>query len=160
MSTPQLLVAWIGEMVVSSDEGSTLVAYGLGSCVALAAWDPIARVGGLAHFMLPSDRVEGDGPPVKSVDDGLPRFLDAFRSAGGHPARSRFRAAGGAAMLTVVASNLDIGRRNAEAVSIGLARLGLRLHASEVGGSVGRTVRLDVGSGRLIVKSLSSVSVL
>ena len=51
---PSLLVAGIGEMVMSSRLGAHLVAYGLGSCIALAVWDPRTRVAGLAHFMLPT----------------------------------------------------------------------------------------------------------
>jgi chemotaxis protein CheD len=150
-----LLVAGIGEMVLSADPNVTLVAYGLGSCVALVAWDSVAHVGGLAHFMLPSG--QADGLPVKFVDAGLPTFLRAFRSAGGHPQRSELKAVGGAAMLALASNGLEIGRRNADAVLAALDAAGLRLHASELGGKSGRTVQLSVGTGRLLVKSIDVV---
>ena len=50
----EVLVAGIGEMVITTNPNAALIAYGLGSCVALSMWDPMACVAGLAHFMLPS----------------------------------------------------------------------------------------------------------
>lgn len=153
---PALLVAGIGEMVLSSDPGALLVAYGLGSCVALAAWDARTRVGGLAHFMLPAGQA-GGGSPVKFIDSGLGSFLDAFEKRGGLPGRAVLKAAGGAAMLTV-GGGLAIGKRNAESIQTALGERGLRLSASALGGNAGRTVQLDVASGRFLIKSLSSVT--
>ncbi len=155
--TPGLLVAGIGEMVLSRDPRATLVAYGLGSCVALAAWDPLTKVGGLAHFMLPAGPANG-GPPVKFIDSGLEPFFGAFAKNGGLPSRARLKAVGGAAMLSIGSGTLEIGRRNADALTAALASNGLRLVASELGGSRGRTVQLEVGTGRLLVKSLSTTS--
>lgn len=153
-----LLVAGIGEMVVSRDPRTTLVAYGLGSCVALSAWDPKTMVGGLAHFMLPAG--PAGGPPVKFVDGGLQAFLDGFSREGGRMRHARYKSAGGAAMLSIVSGGLEIGRRNADAVTAGLAALGLTLHARDFGGTSGRTVQLEVATGRLLVKSMSSVTTL
>ena len=98
----QLLVAGIGDMVFSRDTDKTLVAYGLGSCVGLSAWDPVSRVGGLAHFMLPAGDDAGGGP-VKFVDGGFERFVRTFAQHGGHARRAHFKAAGGASMLTMLA---------------------------------------------------------
>jgi len=153
-----LLVAGIGEMVLSRDPKITLVAYGLGSCVALAAWDPRTSVGGLAHFMLPAG--PPGGPPVKFIDGGLQAFLDGFVRQGGRPHHAQLKGAGGAAMLSIVSGGLEIGRRNAEAVAAGLAALGLTLHARDFGGTSGRTVQLEVATGRLLVKSVSTVTTL
>lgn len=155
---PQLLVAGIGEMVISKDPRATLVAYGLGSCVGLAAWDPTTSVGGLAHFMLPVG--PAGGPPVKFIEGGLQAFLDGFARHGGRPGRAQLKGAGGASMLTISTGGLEIGRRNAEAIVAGLAALGLTLHARDLGGTAGRTVQLEVGTGRLSVKKLSTVTVL
>jgi chemotaxis protein CheD len=152
-AVPGPLVAGIGELVISVDRGDTLVAYGLGSCVGLTAWDPRTGAAALAHFMLPSGT--GGGAPVKFVDQGFKRFLDAFRSIGGSPSRAEFKAAGGAAMLAVMAGSLDIGGRNSAAVEEHLARAGFRLAASDLGGSAGRTVQLTVGNGRFLIKSVA-----
>lgn len=157
-TNPALSVAGIGELVSSADPDHTLVCYGLGSCVALSAWDPRVRAAAMAHFMLPSGA--GGGPPVKFVDEGFDRLLAALRAVGGSPARAEFKAAGGASMLAVMAGALDIGRRNAQAVEARLAGAGLRLAASDLGGSAGRTVQLAVGNGRLLIKSVSGTKTL
>ena len=153
-----LLVAGIGEMVLTADPGVGLVAYGLGSCVALSAWDPRATVAALAHFMLPAGTTEG--AVVKFVDPGLQAFLQAFETRGGNVRGAQYKAAGGAAMLAISAGALEIGRRNAEAVQTCLAGRGLRLAATDFGGSSGRTVQLEVPTGRLHVRSVTATAVL
>lgn len=155
--TPSLLVAGIGEVVVSRDPATMLVAYGLGSCVGLGGWDPLKRVAGLAHFMLPSGPPDGAGTPAKFIDAGLDVFLDALEAHGASRRSLRLKAAGGAATLQVLAGGLAIGGRNSVALVSALTRVGLRLAASDFGGTSGRTVQLHVGNGRFLVKSLSTV---
>jgi chemotaxis protein CheD len=159
--TTGLLVAGIGELVVTRDTTLHLVAYGLGSCVALSAWDPVTKAAALGHFMLPAGAA-GLTPttPVKFVDGGLDHFLDAFKSIGGRLPRAQLKAAGGASMLSIMAGGLDIARRNGDAILAGLGAAGLRLQAKDLGGSAGRTVLLAAADGRLLVKSVSSTSVL
>lgn len=154
--SPTMLVASIGEMVLSSSPDSHLVAYGLGSCVALAAWDPRTRVGGLAHFMLPSGSANGSGP-VKFIDSGIGAFLAALEDRGAVVNRSVFKAAGAASMLAI-AGGLAIGTRNAETIQAALSERGLHLTACALGGTTGRTVQLKVGDGQFLVKSLLSVT--
>ena len=154
-ATSSLLVAGIGEMVLSADADDHLIAYGLGSCIALAVWDPRVRVGGLAHFMLPSGPANS-GSPVKFIDTGLDTFLRALEAQGAVLNRSTLKAAGAAAMLTV-GGGLAIGKRNAETMQSSLTERGLNLTASSLGGNVGRTVQLEVADGRFLIKSLSSV---
>ena len=153
--SPSLLVAGIGEMVLSSSSDAHLVAYGLGSCIALAAWDPRTRVGGLAHFMLPNGPAN-NASPVKFIDTGLDTFLKAFQAKGAMISRSTFKAAGAAAML-MVGGGLAIGKRNAESMEAALKERGISLTATALGGNAGRTVQLEVGDGRFLIKSLSSM---
>jgi chemotaxis protein CheD len=155
--SPTLLVAGIGEMVLSSSPESHLVAYGLGSCVALAAWDPRSRVGGLAHFMLPSGPANGTSP-VKFIDTGLDTFLKALEGNGATIDRCVLKAAGAASMLTVGGSGLAIGKRNAESIQAALVERGLQLASTSLGGNAGRTVQLEVVDGRFLIKSLSSIT--
>jgi chemotaxis protein CheD len=155
-ATSSLLAAGIGEMVLSSSPDDHLIAYGLGSCIALAVWDPRARVGGLAHFMLPSGPANSSSP-VKFIDTGLDTFLRALEAQGAVLNRSTLKAAGAAAMLTV-GGGLAIGKRNEEMMQTSLTERGLNLTAASLGGNVGRTVQLEVADGRFLIKSLSSVT--
>ena len=154
--SPSLLVAGIGEMVLSSSPDAHLVAYGLGSCIALAVWDPRIKVGGLAHFMLPNGPANNSSP-VKFIDTGLDTFLKAIEAKGTVLSRSILKAAGAAAMLTI-GGGLAIGKRNAESMAAALSDRGLTLTATALGGNAGRTVQLDVADGRFLIKSLSTVT--
>lgn len=139
---------------------TTLAAFGLGSCVGLAAWDPVTRVGGLAHFMLPSGVGGGTADPAKYVDTGLPWFLGALAAAGAEMRLLQFKAAGGAAMFLGISASLQVGQRNISALGMALATAGLMLAAQDLGGAVGRTVRLDLTTGGLSVRTIHGTSVL
>jgi chemotaxis protein CheD len=156
IQTPSLLAAGIGEMVLSSNPDARLVAYGLGSCVALAIWDPRSHTSGLAHFMLPAGNADTIAP-VKFIDPGLDTFLRELERSGAILGRSVMKAAGAAAMLTV-GGGLNVGRRNAEAIQAAMLKRGLPLKATALGGNVGRTVQLNVSDGRFLIKSLSSIT--
>jgi chemotaxis protein CheD len=147
----------VGEVVVAGC-GSPLAAYGLGSCVGLVAWDPVTRVGGLAHFMLPSGSRAGN--PAKYVDAGLPWFLKALAGAGARPRRAQFKAVGGAAMFVGVSGSLEVGRRNVAALWQALEIAGLRLTAQDLGGALGRSIELELQTGRLSVRTIHGTSVL
>jgi len=148
----------MGEMTVSGDAGTRLSIFGLGSCVGVSLWDPRARVGGMAHFMLPSGTSED--PPAKYVTSGLGRFIGAFEAAGGSLRRSQVKASGGAAVLTLTNGTMNIGERNAAALATALAELRLSLTASDLGGTKARTIELCVDTGRLSVRSASATTTL
>jgi chemotaxis protein CheD len=150
--------AGIGELVVSNAKAGVLAAYGLGSCVALTCWDPVSHVGGVAHFMLPAG--ERSGAPAKYVDTGMPTFLSELTAAGARTARSQFKAVGGAAMLVGIGGSLEVGRRNIAALHAALRVAKVRLIASDLGGLNGRTIELDLATGRLNVKTILGLTAL
>ncbi|WP_374712804.1 chemotaxis protein CheD [Symbiobacterium terraclitae] len=148
----------LGELKVASDPSRVLVCYGLGSCVGLALYDAVARIGAMVHVVLPdSSMARGrDAPPGKYADTGVEAALAAIVKAGASRSRLTARAAGGARMLSLAGSNpkLDIGARNAEAVRAALARHGITLVAEDMGGTYGRTLHLYVATGRLLVSTV------
>lgn len=154
------LVVGVGDCKVSADRNSELVTYALGSCIAVMIWDPASRVGGLLHFMLPESAVDrqsqGRDHPYRYADTGTPML---FREAYQHGAEKRrlvVRLAGGAA---VVDDNgiFAIGKRNYAALRKILWKAGVMIHGEEVGGAVSRTVRLDLESGRVVVREPGGV---
>lgn len=148
----------MGEMAVSGDQGARLSIFGLGSCVGVSLWDPKARVGGMAHFMLPSGT--GNEPPAKYVIGGLGRFVGAFEAAGGSLRRSQVKASGGAAVLALSNGTMNIGERNVAALVMALAELRLSLVASDLGGTKARTIELRVDTGHVSVRSASATRTL
>ena len=72
-----LLTVSIGELAVSRAADDVLVAYGLGSCVAVCLYDPVARVAGMLHALLPNvpDGNRANGNASKFADQGVPLLL-------------------------------------------------------------------------------------
>lgn len=149
------LVVGIGDCRVSDDPDDELVTYALGSCIGLAVWDPVARVGGLLHFMLPESAVDRDGQgrsqPYKYADTGTPLLFRAVYERGGEKRRLVVRLAGGASVVQDKGL-FNIGKRNYAAVRKILWKAGVQVQGEDVGGAVSRTMRLEVGSGQLTVR--------
>lgn len=131
-----------------------LKAYGLGSCLAIALYDPGARIGGLVHSLLPEQR-PGDpaGEPGKYVDTAIKTMVGELARAGAEPARLQAKIAGGANMFETEYLTLmhSIGVRNARSAKETLLELGIPLAGEEIGGNRGRTVAFDLATGRLLV---------
>lgn len=143
----------LGRLEASGAPGQVLTALGLGSCIGLMMIDPAARVGGLAHVMLPA--VRGDASlPGKFADTAPPALLAAVEALGARRHRLIIKIAGGAQMFSSGsgARTLNVGERNEAAVREALAKLGLSVAAADTGGTRGRTVRLDVTTGRTTVR--------
>jgi chemotaxis protein CheD len=136
---------------------TVLVTVGLGSCVAVALHDPEARVGGLAHVLLPSPALSrSEENPAKFPQTAVPRLLELMVGLGAVRRRITARLAGGASMFGNIspAGTIQMGERNVVACRQVLEQLRVPLLGEAVGGDYGRTVRLDVSSGRVEVSSI------
>ncbi len=128
----------------------------LGSCVGVVLYDRVARLGGLAHIVLPSARGAVDHPG-KYADTAIPAVIADFERRLGVRARPRLTAklAGGASMFQVSPdpdSTLNIGRRNQEAIEQILADLKVPVLARDLGGTSGRRLTLDTTTGIVSIK--------
>ena len=147
----------LGEQVISRDPDDVLVAYGLGSCLGICMVDPILKVAGLLHAVLPlwANGMEPlDPASSKYVDSGIERLLGALVKEGANKHRLIIRIAGGANMLTSpgLKNSFEIGTRNIESARVTFQRLNLTLKAEDVGGNTGRTVRFYVVDSRMTVR--------
>ena len=140
----------LGELAVSSDPGDTLKTYGLGSCIAVVVYDRRRRCGGLLHVVYPesssnAQRVERQ--PAYFADTGVPLLLRYFAQSGAIDRRDLvIKLVGGANMMDTE-GRFNIGKRNALAVKKALWGLGLGVHSEDVGGTIGRTVWIEVATG-------------
>ena len=140
----------MGELKVSRARDGELVTIGLGSCIGLAMVDSVARIAGLAHIVLP-DSQGVNGPAAKFADTAIPELLACLRSVGAIPSRCHAVLVGGARMFAL-SKGLDIGARNEAAVRAALDSEGIDVSAAATGGSRGRTVRVMVDTGIVIVQ--------
>ncbi len=148
----------LGEQAISRDPQDVLVAYGLGSCLGISIIDPVTRITGLIHAVLP-EKMNGLGETdsaacYKYVDQGIENLLAAMTKEGANKNRLVVRMVGGANMLiaTGLTSTFDIGTRNIEKAHATFQRLNIKIAAEEVGGHTGRTVRVYVADSRVTVR--------
>ncbi|MCI0803451.1 MAG: chemotaxis protein CheD [Chloroflexi bacterium] len=152
-TTLNSLVVGLGELKYADQPGEELTCLGLGSCVAISAWDRINKQGAMAHVVLPECN-PGREPSPKFADIAVPELIENLKKMGAVPSRLEIKLVGGAHMTPASAPGIPamrIGDRNIEAVKAQLKKLGLRAKAENLGGNNGRTVRLDVESGRVTV---------
>jgi chemotaxis protein CheD len=121
----------------------------------VAIHDPVTKVGGLLHFMLPESslsREKAEQNPYMFADSGVPLLFRRAYHAGAEKARLVVRIAGGA---QVVDDNgvFNIGKRNYLAIRKLLWQAGVLIHAEDIGGTESRTLRLEVGSGRVLLRT-------
>jgi chemotaxis protein CheD len=149
------LVVGMADGRVSNRPESHLITYALGSCVAVTLHDPVSRVGGLLHIMLPEsslDKEKASANPYMFADTGIPLLFHQAYGAGAQKSRLVVRIAGGAQVMDDQGV-FNIGKRNSLAVRKILWRAGVLVKGEEVGGSESRTVRLEVGSGRVFLRT-------
>lgn len=131
---------------------------GLGSCVGLTLYDPLAKMAGLAHVMLPTSTIarEGELNIAKYADTAVPALLEQLLSSGADKKRIVAKMAGGSQMFTFAGTgdSLRIGPRNVESCKEKLSELGIPLLAEDTGGNYGRTIELDCETGILFIRSV------
>lgn len=136
---------------------AVLVTYGLGSCVGITLYDPLLRIGGMAHTLLPAPRPEpADLRPGKFVVTAIHALLAQLLAAGAHRERLQAKLVGGANMFENLfpPGGEQVGERNVQAARTLLAELRVPVVAEDTGGSFGRTAELHLLSGELRVRSV------
>ncbi|RPF48411.1 chemotaxis protein CheD [Hydrogenoanaerobacterium saccharovorans] len=133
-----------------------LVTYALGSCVGICLLDPLSRLGGLAHIMLPSSKQLPNIPPSnKFADTAILNLVKQMESLGARKARLKAKIAGGACMFNCVNNTAisNIGKRNVAEVKNILATLGIPILAEDTGSDYGRTLYFYPENGTMKIKS-------
>ncbi len=132
-----------------------LTTHALGSCLGLMVYDPVTKVGGLLHAMLPLSKINPEKAkenPYMFVDVGVPLLFKKVYSLGGVKSRLVVKAAGCGKPL---GNNelFNIGKRNFTVLKKLLWKNGVLLKAQDVGGSKSRTVYFDLSDGKVIISS-------
>lgn len=147
----------LGEQAISRNPEDILVAYGLGSCVGVIMIDPVSKVSGLLHAVLPKATdgfKDSSYKPSKFVESGIEQLLADLIHKGAMKSRLIVHLVGGANMLMLSGvGSFDIGNRNLEAAYAVLNRLNMQVTSADVGGHLGRTVRIYVADGRVTIRS-------
>ncbi len=157
----------IGAMAVSNDPDSVVVTHDLGSCVAVVVHDPVARIGGLLHYLLPLSRERAPNGlyrPEMYADTGVPLLFERLYALGGVKTRMKVKVVGGAviskAAQAAVTTTVPIGTRNYTILRKMFWQNQVIIAAEEVGGTEARSVSLDVGTGEVSVTTVRGSRIL
>lgn len=139
---------------VSPDSITTL---GLGSCVGIALRDPVTKIGGLAHVMLPdSTAIRNNTNIPKFADTGIEELVRQVVAKGANRGRLVAKIAGGAQMFAFQSKNemVRVGERNVEATKKKLAQLKIPILAEDTGKNYGRTVIFYPETGDFVIRAV------
>lgn len=144
----------LAEVVVTQDPDVTLCTQPLGACLGIAVYDPVAKVGGVLHSLLPDSKLDparAASRPGMFLDTGLAELLGRAEAMGATKENLRVFTAGGAQIIDETAS-FNVGKRNYEVLHQLLEQQGLTLHAQDVGGLTNRTMQLNLETGEVRLK--------
>lgn len=146
----------IGEAVYSANPADVLVAFGLGSCLGVAFYDPQTGAGAVAHIQLPSPDCaqsgEAPGKPVRFANPGLGRFIERHFSDPAQRKRLRVYLAGASNIMDAQAT-FNIGALNQQAAGEILRQWGLTVTGQSTGGGGWRHLYLNLETGEAWVRT-------
>jgi chemotaxis protein CheD len=145
----------ISEMKVSSNPDDVLIAYSLGSCIGLSLYDPVIRMGGMIHCMLPESKIDSGkahATPCMFTDTGVPELLQAMMGLGGAKHRLIAKVAGAAGLLAANGA-FKIGERNYIVLRKILWNNSISITAEDTGGMIVRTMCLHIATGKTTIRS-------
>ncbi|MEM1423203.1 MAG: chemotaxis protein CheD [Planctomycetota bacterium] len=150
------IVVGVADCAVANDSNAEIVTYALGSCIGVTAYDPVAKVGGMLHFMLPTalDETKGKEKPAMFGDTGVPLLFRSLYALGAEKGRLIVCAAGGAEVLDDN-GHFRVGPRNRTILRKLFWKNNILLSADETGGNISRTVRIDLADGAVTVRHRS-----
>ncbi len=155
-----LVTIGIGGLEVTADKGVVLITHGLGSCIAVIAYDPRRKVGGMLHFQLPTSSLSPDRAaesPGTFADTGIPLLFERMYALGSKKGDIVEKAAGGGNFHNDNVT-FDIGRRNHTMMRKIFWKAQVLVAAEDVGGSKSRTARLFLDTGQVTIQSGSEVT--
>lgn len=141
----------IARHAVERDPGR-LVCVGLGSCVVIALHDPAAKIGALAHVLLPESKGAEGEHPARYADTAVPLLVRTLHRHGANGPYAAKLVGGAALFADILAPQGRVGERHVTAARAALAAAGIAIAAEDVGGVEGRSISFDVGSGTMAVR--------
>lgn len=148
-------VVGISDMKTSRDPNELLITYSLGSCLGVVIYDPVARVAGLLHSMLPLSKIDhakAEANPFMFVDTGVPALFKEAYQLGAEKKNIVLKAIGCSSLLDEEGF-FKIGERNFTVLRKLLWKNNILIDKQDIGGNLSRTVTICVQTGRVTVKT-------
>ena len=149
------IIVGISDLKVSNNIDDVLVTYALGSCVGITVYDPMAKVGGLLHFMLPESSLDmrkaGENPAM-FADTGIPLLFKTCYELGAKKKRMIVKVAGGASILDD-ANFFRIGQKNVTAMKKLFWKNSVFIEGEDTGSNCNRTFSIHISTGKVFVRT-------
>lgn len=149
------ILVGISDMKVSNNVNDVLVTYALGSCVGVTVYDPVVKVGGLLHFMLPEsslDTKKAGENPAMFADTGIPLLFKTCYELGAKKKRMIVKVAGGASILDD-ANFFRIGQKNVTAMKKLFWKNNVFVGGEDTGSNCNRTFSIHISTGKVFVRT-------
>lgn len=148
----------MSEMKLASSP-ALLITRGLGSCLGIALYDPIKKIGAVAHPMLPDiEKAKHKSNPARFVNSVINKMLEDLIQEGCLKRNLVAKLFGGAHMFSFLSQDsiLNVGEKNIEMAKSVFQELGIKIAAEDLRGNIGRTIVLDLETGKVRVKTISA----
>ena len=147
-------IVGVADAKISNDPEGVLITHALGSCLGITAYDPIAKIGGMLHVMMPLSTINpqrAKDSPYTFVDTALPQFFNKLYASGAQKKQLVVKVSGAArtASSGTKEDRFNIGKRNCVVFKKMLWKAGILINAEDVGGTVPRTMSLEIDTGNV-----------
>lgn len=135
-----------------------LVTRALGSCLGITLYNPLKKLGAMAHPMLPDiERARTNANPSRYVNHTIRKMVEDLEKAGSARSLLVAKLFGGARMFAFISSDslLNVGEKNIAMAREVFNELNIKISAEEVGGTFGRTIELNLENGKVVVDTAS-----
>ncbi len=129
----------------------------LGSCIAVCLWDQGLRVGGMNHYVLPRSPSLQEG--ARYGDIAMAELKQGMIDLGCRVQHLRAKIFGGAAVLSLGGPEDTVGEQNARLAVELLRRDRIPLVARSTGGRSGMLIRMNTGTGEVLVRRFNGLDV-
>ena len=154
-TAPKAHVVGVADLAVLRGPGVEIITHALGSCIGVTIFDPVTKVGGLLHFMLPDSTIneeKANGNPAMFADTGIPILFKKAYELGAKKENLIVCAAGGAEVLSD-GGHFKIGSRNRTVLRKIFWKNNVLLSADDTGGNNSRTLHLSLTDGTVTVRN-------
>ncbi len=123
----------------------------LGSCVAVCIFDPVKKIGGINHYMLPFWNGTGLASP-KYGNIAIQKLVEKMLAMGAQKENLQAKIFGGGEVIETKSNHFKIGERNIEIAEKTLAEMRIKITGKSIGGKQGRKIRFNTETGVVLMK--------
>ncbi len=141
-----------------ASKAPTKVSTILGSCVAVCLYDPILKIGGINHFMLPYWNGQGLASP-KYGNIAIEKLIEKMLSLGSLKSNLKAKVFGGGEVIETNITQFHIGERNIKVAIEMLQEFNIPVVAKSLGGKLGRKIEFTTDSGEVRQKYIEKTQI-